>query len=447
MTATDLLLGGVLAAYLLVLAYVTVYCLLQLHLLTSYLRDRREPVPSPPEPASWPRVTVQLPLYNERYVATRVIDAVCGFDYPPDRLQVQVLDDSTDDTVAIVAHCVMQWRAAGIDIVHVRRERRHGFKAGALADAMSTATGEFIAIFDADFVPAPDFLRASIPYFHASEVGVVQSRWEHLNEDYSLITRLQALQLNVDATAMSQAFMGARDLGRILQRELLDYAHPDASAQVPIGLTSRALFNANLQGGWFLALLQIVNHITILAVLLTGTALLREREHGTLDHLLVLPLTALEIMLAKIWSNAVVVVICTWLSLELVVKGALGVPLAGSQAFFLAVTALYLFASTALGIFLATLARSIPQFGLLAIPVIIPMLMLSGGSTPMESMPVWLQQLMQLSPSTHYLTLSTSILFRDAGPGVVWPELAALTAIGLVFFGLALRRFRSSLTA
>jgi ABC-2 type transport system permease protein len=262
-----------------------------------------------------------------------------------------------------------------------------------------------------------------------------------------LAGRQPALQLNVDATAMSQAFMGARDLGRILQRELLDYAHPDATAQVPVGLTSRALFNANLQGGWFLALLQIVNHITILAVLLTGTALLREREHGTLDHLLVLPLTALEIMLAKIWSNAVVVVICTWLSLELVVKGALGVPLAGSQAFFLAVTALYLFASTALGIFLATLARSIPQFGLLAIPVIIPMLMLSGGSTPMESMPVWLQQLMQLSPSTHYLTLSTSILFRDAGPGVVWPELAALTAIGLVFFGLALRRFRSSLTA
>src|SRR3990167_2770162 len=111
--------------------------------------------------------------------------------------------------------------------------------------------------------------------------------------------------------------------------------------------------------------------ITILAIILTGTALLREREHGTLDHLLVLPLTALEIMLAKILSNALVVVLCTWVSLELVVKGLIGVPLAGPQPMFLAVTALYLFASTALGIFLATLARSIPQFGLLSIPVII----------------------------------------------------------------------------
>ena len=200
MTAPDLLYGGVLAAYLLVLAYVTVYCLMQLHLLSSYLRDRRAPSPSPAAPARWPTVTVQLPLYNERYVATRIIDAVCGFDYPTDRLQVQVLDDSTDDTVDIVAHCVMRWRAAGIDIEHVRRERRHGFKAGALADAMSAVTGEFIAIFDADFVPAPDFLKTSIPHFDAPEVGVVQSRWEHLNEDYSIITRLQALQLNVHFT-------------------------------------------------------------------------------------------------------------------------------------------------------------------------------------------------------------------------------------------------------
>jgi ABC-2 type transport system permease protein len=267
-----------------------------------------------------------------------------------------------------------------------------------------------------------------------------------------LAGRRPALQVNVDATAMSQAFMGARYLGQIFQRELLDYAAQHAAGQqaadqAPLRLTSRALFNANLQGGWFLALFQIVNHITILAILLTGTALLREREHGTLDHLLVLPLTALEIMLAKICSNALVVVVCTWLSLELVVKGALGVPLAGSLAFFLAVTALYLFASTALGIFLATLARSIPQFGLLAIPVMIPMLMLSGGSTPLESMPVWLQRVMQFSPSTHYLSLSTSILFRDAGPSVVWPELAALTGIGLVFFALAALRFRRSLAA
>ncbi|AKA21705.1 ABC transporter permease [Pseudomonas chlororaphis] len=263
-----------------------------------------------------------------------------------------------------------------------------------------------------------------------------------------LAGRQPSVQVNVDATAMSQAFMGAGYIGRIFQRELLNYSNQaDPTGGMPARLTSRALFNTNLQGGWFLAVIQIVNNITILAIVLTGTALLREREHGTLDHLLVLPLTALEIMLAKIWSNMLVVVLCTWLSLEVIVKGVLGVPLAGSLALFLAVTALYLFASTALGIFLATLARSTPQFGLLAIPVIIPMLLLSGGSTPLDSMPQWLQWVMQGSPSTHFVSLSAAILFRDAGLPVVWPDLLALAAIGLLFFGIALARFRRSLAS
>ncbi len=263
-----------------------------------------------------------------------------------------------------------------------------------------------------------------------------------------LAGRSPELQINVDATAMSQAFMGAGYIGRIFERELLDYANPAGSAsRNPALLEPRALFNPNLEGGWFLAVIQIVNNITILAIILTGTALLREREHGTLDHLLVLPLTALEIMLAKIGSNALVVVLCTWVSLEVVVKGALGVPLAGSLPLFLAVTALYLFASTALGIFLATLARSTPQFGLLAIPVIIPMLLLSGGSTPLDSMPQWLQWVMQLSPSTHFVSLGAAILFRDAGVSVVWPDLLALAAIGLAFFAIALARFRRSLAS
>lgn len=200
MTAIDILYGGVLVAYLLVLGYVTAYCLMQLHLLGAYLRHRRTSMTNPRAPASWPRVTVQLPLYNERYVATRIIDGVCALDYPRHLLQIQVLDDSTDDTVDIVRHCVEKYRAGGFDIVHVRRQKRHGFKAGALADAMGDATGDYVAIFDADFVPGADFLRRSIPHFDADDVGIVQSRWEHLNEDYSLITRLQALQLNVHFT-------------------------------------------------------------------------------------------------------------------------------------------------------------------------------------------------------------------------------------------------------
>ncbi len=260
-----------------------------------------------------------------------------------------------------------------------------------------------------------------------------------------LAGRQPELQVNIDATAMSQAFMGAGYIRRIFQREL--YAYTQQSQQQPATLASRALFNSNLESGWFLGVIQIVNNVTILAIILTGTALLREREHGTLDHLLVLPLTALEIMLAKVWSNALVVVCCTWLALELIVRGALGVPLTGSMPLFLGVTALYLFACTSLGIFLATLARSIPQFGLLAIPVIIPMLMLSGGTTPLDSMPVWLQNLMQFSPSTHFVTLSTSILFRDAGVSVIWPDIATLTGIGLAFFLIALARFRRTLAA
>lgn len=253
------------------------------------------------------------------------------------------------------------------------------------------------------------------------------------------------LQLNVDATAMSQAFMGAGYMGRIFQRELQQMS--GVAAEPPIKLTTRALFNSNMQSGWFLAIIQIINNVTILAILLTGTALLREREHGTLEHLLVLPLTAFEIMLAKVWTSILVVVLCTWLSLELIVKKALGVPLVGSMLLYLSVTGLYLFASTSLAVFLTTLARSIPQFGLLAIPVVLPMLLLSGGTTPLDSMPQWLQSVMQLSPTTHFVSLSTAILFRDAGIALVWPEMLALTAIGVAFFLVALLRFRRSLTA
>ncbi|MBC8978830.1 ABC transporter permease [Pseudomonas lurida] len=260
--------------------------------------------------------------------------------------------------------------------------------------------------------------------------------------------RSPTLQINVDATAMSQAFMGAGYIARIFDAELRRYQTRDNEVvRTPVTLVTRSLFNPNLDGGWFLAVIQIVNNITILAIVLTGTALLREREHGTLDHLLVLPLTPFEIMISKIGSNALVVVGCTWLSLEGVVRYALGVPLTGSIVLFLSATALYLFAANSLGIFLATLARSTPQFGLLAIPVIIPMLLLSGGSTPLESMPIWLQWVMQISPSTQFVSLSTAILFRNAGINLVWPQLLALTAIGSVFFGVTLLRFRSSLSS
>ena len=154
------------------------------------------PILPPPAPTSWPRVTVQLPLYNERNVAARIIDAAVALDYPVELLHIQVLDDSTDASWAVAAACVAHHRTAGhhIDLIH--RTDRQGFKAGALKHGLAHTDGEFIAIFDADFVPAPDFLRRTLPHFQTPETGVVQTRWGHLNADESLLTRLQAFGLD-----------------------------------------------------------------------------------------------------------------------------------------------------------------------------------------------------------------------------------------------------------
>ena len=148
----------------------------------------------------WPFVTVQLPIFNEMYVIERLIDTVVQFDYPKDRFEIHILDDSTDETVELVKAKVAFYQAQGFNIEQILRPERKGFKAGALKDAMPHAKGEFMAIFDADFLPNKDFLKKTIPYFEEEQIGVVQTRWEHINEDYSLITRLQALQLNVHFT-------------------------------------------------------------------------------------------------------------------------------------------------------------------------------------------------------------------------------------------------------
>jgi len=169
------------------------YVMIALHWRTS---RGRHVAPAPPDVSVWPLVTVQLPLYNERYVARRLLQAAASLDYPADRLEIQVLDDSTDDTRAIVADMVQRLRARGIDITHMHRVERTGFKAGALEAGLAKARGEFVAIFDADFVPPPDFLRRTIPHFAESRVGVVQTRWGHLNQDFSLLTRAQSLGID-----------------------------------------------------------------------------------------------------------------------------------------------------------------------------------------------------------------------------------------------------------
>lgn len=160
-------------------------------------RRRRGPLPSPPPaPAEWPPVTVQLPIYNERLVAERLVDAVAAFDYPRERLEIQVLDDSTDETRAIVAAAVARHAARGVDIRHMARASRDGYKAGALAAGLERARGELLAVFDADFVPGPDFLRRAVPYFADPRIGMVQARWGHLNRDRSALTRAQAVMLD-----------------------------------------------------------------------------------------------------------------------------------------------------------------------------------------------------------------------------------------------------------
>lgn len=259
--------------------------------------------------------------------------------------------------------------------------------------------------------------------------------------------RRPSVQVNVDATAMSQAGRGSSYIATIITREVEIFAGTPVTARPPVALVTRAKFNPNLQETWFLGVAEVINNITMLAIILSGAAVVREREHGTIEHLLVLPLHPSDIMLAKIWSSALVIVVVATLSMLFIVQGLLQVPLAGSLPLFMAYAALYMFSATSLGIFLATIARSMPQFGLLAFPVIIVLQLLSGATTPLDAQPQWLQRIMLFSPTTHFVDGSMAILFRGAGIADIWPQFSAVTALGLAFFAAALARFRATVSA
>ena len=259
--------------------------------------------------------------------------------------------------------------------------------------------------------------------------------------------RRPAVQVNVDATAMSTAGAGARFLERVLVEEPLYYLQGnDETTPREITAATRLAFNPNAESMWFMAVMQVVSQVTLLSILLTGAALIREREHGTIEHLLVMPLVSGEIMLAKVWANALVILIAATFALVVIVQGVLGVPVAGALWLFVLGLAVYLFSLTALGIVLATLARTMPQFGLLSIPVYLVMYLLSGASTPLESMPELLQRVMMVSPTTHFVAFVKSVVFRGAGFDLVWPHLAAILAIGVVAFAAALARFRQTVS-
>ncbi|MGJ5082261.1 ABC transporter permease [Bradyrhizobium sp. HKCCYLS3013] len=263
-----------------------------------------------------------------------------------------------------------------------------------------------------------------------------------------LAGRKPSVQVNVDATAMIQAGIGSGYALQIINTEVAWFvARSETSLSSPVNLVTRIAFNPNVTTAWFEGVMGIINSVTMLAIILAGAALVREREHGTMDHLLVMPLSPLEIAMSKIWANALVIAVAVAIALYAVVRWYLRVPIMGSIPLFMVGTVLYLFFATAVGLFLGTIARSMPQLGLLYILVAVPMNLLSGGMTPVESQPVWLATIMKASPSTHFVSFAQSILYRGAGLDVVWPQFVAVAAIGAVVLALTLRRFRAAIAA
>lgn len=251
------------------------------------------------------------------------------------------------------------------------------------------------------------------------------------------------IQLNVDATAMVQAGLGAGYAQQIVAGEVARFvSRAGAAPPPPVDLVTRIAFNSDAETAWFTSVMGILNSVTMLAIILAGAAVVCERERGTLEHLLVMPVTPFEIAMAKVWANSLVILVAVGLSLTIVVRGMLHVPITGSVPLFLAGTGAYLFFATAIGLFLGTLARSMPQLGLLYLLVYLPLAMLSGSNTPLESMPPWLAALLQASPTVHFVAFAQAILYRGAGLDAVWTRIAVVSAIGAVFVAAAILRFR-----
>ncbi len=258
--------------------------------------------------------------------------------------------------------------------------------------------------------------------------------------------RNPTLQVNIDATAMQQAGIGSGYIKNIVNERVESFlTRQNVQKQLPVDMVVRKLFNPNSVSSWFKSVVAIINQISLLTVVLTGAAVIREREHGTLEHLLVMPLTSFEIAMAKVWANSLVILVATAASIIGIVQLALKVPFAGSMALWFLGVVLYLFFATALGIFLGTVSRSMAQFALLIILVIVVLMLLSGGNTPIESLPRWLQYATYLLPSRHFVSFSQVIIYRGGGLGAVWRQFAMVSAIGLGFFIYSLSRFRKSI--
>ena len=258
--------------------------------------------------------------------------------------------------------------------------------------------------------PQPIAERDIVPLMNVGKYTFVIDIPPHFERDV-VGGRHPGLQVNVDATAMVQAGLGSGYAQQIIATEVNDFLSRNESVPLsPVNLVVRIAFNPNVATMWFASVMGIINNVTMLAIIMSGAAIIREREHGTMDHLLAMPLSPFEIAMSKVWANGLVITVAVGLSLYLVVRAILGVPIAGSIPLFMVGVVIYLFFATAIGIFLGTVARSMPQLGLLFMLVFLPMNLLSGSNTPLESMPSWLATVMQASPSTHFVSFAQSIL-------------------------------------
>jgi len=256
------------------------------------------------------------------------------------------------------------------------------------------------------------------------------------------------VQLNIDATAVQQAALGAGYVQSMVTQQVSRYVQrSEGTMGQSTTLVVRRAFNPNGTQAWFRAIVGLVDQVSMLTIVLTGAALLREREHGTIEHLLVMPLTSFEIAMAKVWSNGLVILVSFILSMLIVVEGALDVPIAGSRGLLVIGTTIYLFAAAAIGMFLGTVARTMAQFALLMMMTVMPMMMLSGGISPIESQPAWLQPVTWLLPSRHYMGFAQAIVYRGAGLSIIWPEFLTIAGLGLTFLSLSLALFRRSISA
>ncbi|WP_454621973.1 ABC transporter permease [Bradyrhizobium cenepequi] len=256
------------------------------------------------------------------------------------------------------------------------------------------------------------------------------------------------VQVNVDATAQQQASIGTGYIQNMIANEVKRYRQEvEQTTGISSDLVIRRAFNPNGTQSWFRAIVSLADQLSMLIIILTGAALLREREHGTIEHLLVMPLTAFEIALGKVWANGLVIFIAFICSLLFVVEGALDVPIAGSRGLLLLGTSIYVFAAAAIGVFLGTLARTMGQFALLMMMTVMPMMMLSGGMSPIESQPQWLQYVTWFLPSRHYISFMQAIVYRGAGFAIVWKEFITVLLMGISFLTASLFMFRRSVAA